>query len=237
MNAVSEPVDPSQVSSVPAKQHCRDLEQRTCSENQPSAQSTMKRHATCYKPGHPSHRPARTRVARCDRLTAFNQLVLQHRSMVYNLAYRILGDPELAAVATEKTFLRVSQVLPKSRGKSPKLWLMRIAVAICQEGLRQAPLLSSDSRTPLVGDNAHESVTAHTAHQPSGDGVQALLNALPLDQRVTLVLSDVQGLSYREIADVTGVTDEVIRSHLSQGRTALRNALLAKGEFPPGAQP
>jgi len=74
-------------------------------------------------------------------------------------------------------------------------------------------------------------------HQKSRDHAQVLLNTLPPDQRVALVLSDVQGLSYREIADVTGVSVDMIRSRLSQGRTTLRNALLARGELSPAAQP
>ena len=199
-------------------------------------QSPMKRDATCCESGHPPDGPARTRAVRRDELSALNQLVLENQSMVYNLVYRILGDPDLATTATGRTFLKAFRGQKPRRQPSVR-WLMQIAVAICQEELHQAPILSSDSRTPFVGDNAHESIAAHTAHQSSGDGVQALLNPLPSDQRVTLVLSDVQGLSYREIADVTGVSVDVVRSRLSRGRTALRNALLARGELPPGVQP
>ena len=116
-------------------------------------------------------------------------------------------------------------------------WLLPIAIAMCKEELCQAQMLTSDLCRPSFGNNAYESATEQTAHQPSDDGVQALLNTLPSDQRLTLVLSDVQGSSYREIADVIGASVDVVRSRLSRGRTALRNALLARGEISPGVQP
>ncbi len=200
-------------------------------------QSVMKRDATCPKSEHPSHRPARSRAVRRDRLSAFNHLILENQSMVYNLAYCIVGDPDLAAAATECTFLRAYRGVPRRRGQSPGRWLLRIAVTVCQEKLCQVPIPNSDLHKPSVGDDAHETITAPSARQPSPDGVQALLNAVPPSQRIPLVLSDAQGLSYREIADVTGVSVDVVQSRLSRGRTALRNALLARGEISPGVQP
>ena len=66
-----------------------------------------------------------------------------------------------------------------------------------------------------------------------GDTFQVRLNALPLDQRVVVVLSDLQGLNYREIAQVLGVSTGVVRSRLSQGRAMLRDTLLSHGEIGP----
>jgi len=200
-------------------------------------QTAMKRDATCYESGHPLHGPAGTRAVRRDRLSALNQWLLENQSIVYNLAYRILGDPELAIAATEETFLRESPVRAKSRRTSPRLWLMRTTVTVCNELLVRLPHLGPNSCDRMAGDNTHETITAPTAPQPSPADLQALLNTIPPDQRVTLVLSDVQGLSYREIADVTGVSVDVVRSRLSRGRTALRNALLQRGEISPGVQP
>jgi hypothetical protein len=93
----------------------------------------MKRHTNRYQSGNSSHRHARTRVARRDRLSAFNQLVLENRSMVYNLVYGILGDPDLAVAATEDTFLRALPALPAYREKRSKQWLMETAINVCQE--------------------------------------------------------------------------------------------------------
>jgi RNA polymerase sigma-70 factor (ECF subfamily) len=198
-------------------------------------QSAMKRDANCCAPGYPSQGRACSLAVRRDRMSALNQWLLENQSIVYNLAYRTLGDPDSAAAATERTLLKACRQRP--RGQPSVQWLLRIAATMCQEELCQAKILISDLRRPSVGDNAYESATEQTAHQMPGDGVQALLNTLPSDQRVILVLSDVQGLSYREIADVIGVSVDVVRSCLGRGRTALRNALLARGEISPGVQP
>jgi RNA polymerase sigma-70 factor (ECF subfamily) len=66
-------------------------------------------------------------------VSAFNQLVLENRNTVYNLAYGILGDPDLAAAATKDTFLRALPALPTYREKASKQWLTEIAVNVCQE--------------------------------------------------------------------------------------------------------
>jgi RNA polymerase sigma-70 factor (ECF subfamily) len=198
-------------------------------------QSALKRDANCCEAGQPSDRRAYSRAVRRDGMSALNQWLLENEGIVYNLAYRILGDPDSAEAATERTFLKACRQRPQG-GPSVR-WLLRIAIAMCQDGLRQAPILISASRRPPVEHNACENATTQTAHQRPCDPVQALLNTLPPDQRVILVLSDVQGLGYREVADVTGVSVDVVRARLSRGRAALRNALLARGEIPPGVQP
>jgi hypothetical protein len=74
--------------------------------------------------------------------------VLENRSAVYDLAYRILGNPDLAGVATEDTFLRAFPVLARYRAESSKLWLMGMVVTVCQEQLHKFPHLDSDSGAP-----------------------------------------------------------------------------------------
>jgi RNA polymerase sigma-70 factor (ECF subfamily) len=114
--------------------------------------------------------------------------------------------------------------------------MTRIVVTTCQEQLEALPVQDSNSRTPSHGDDAVASCAVLFDDQLSTDQAQALLNTLPPDQRIAIVLSAVQGLSYREIADVTDASVDMIRSLVSQGRTALRNALLARGELSPGVQ-
>ena len=154
--------------------------------------------------------------------------------MVYNLACRILGDPGQAAAATENTFLRAFRSLPRGRCRAHRLWLIQIAVAACQEQMFQAQNQSFDSGEPSLGTNGQEVSTKPAVS--SCDGSQAFLNALPPEQRVTLVLADVQGLSKREIADITGVSVDVIQSRLSQGHVTLRNTLFAEGKLSPEMQ-
>ena len=202
----------------------------------------------CSTVGHPSDagavcprceipvRPALMPVGRRDRLSAFTQFVLDNQNMVYNLAYRILGDPELAVTATEDTFLRAFPSFSDYRGSSLQLWLIRIAVTRCQELVHRLPHRDSTSCVPPLGDKAHPSITARRSRQPSCDDAQAVLKTIPPDQRVILVLSDVVGLRYQEIADVTGVSVDLVQSRLRQGRDTLRNALVEQGKLLPKLQ-
>jgi RNA polymerase sigma-70 factor (ECF subfamily) len=91
---------------------------------------------------------------------------------------------------------------------------MQIATSICYERSRQR---RSKRRT----GSSH------------GDTFQAYLSALPLDQRVAVVLSDIEGLTYHEIAQVLGIPGGIVRSRLSQGRAALHDSLLSKGKIGP----
>jgi RNA polymerase sigma-70 factor (ECF subfamily) len=237
MNEVSKSSDSDVPRTRSIQQHGTDRGSSARGNTHPSTQGSVQRPAALRESAYSLGRSGGVGIARRDRAYPFSRLVLESQGTFYNIAYRILGDPELAAFATEAAFLRASQAFPGRRGRPPELWIMRLVVATCQEQLRPLPVQDSDSRSPSPDDYPEASCAALFDHQSSPDYAQVLLNALPPDQRVALVLSDVQGLSYREIADVIGATGKVIRSRLSQGRTALRNALLAKGEFPPGVQP
>lgn len=148
------------------------------------------------------------------RLGIFHQFVLEHEGMVYNVAYRILGDQGLAVQATRAAFTRSFSAFTDFRGESARLWLMGIVVGICQHQLRREV-------------HPHADLPAeHTADQQC-------LGALPLEQRITVVLSDIEKLSYREISRVMGVSVDVVRCRLSQGRAILRETLLARGEIAP----
>lgn len=132
--------------------------------------------------------------------------------MVYNVAYRIVGDQELATRATQDTFLNSFPLFAEFYGRSARLWLMQIVTSICHDRLRRGP-----PRGRLLSAN--------------GDPFQTCLGTLPPDQRIAVVLSDIQGLSYYEIAQVIHIPMGAVRSRLSQGRAALRDTLLSQGEI------
>jgi RNA polymerase sigma-70 factor (ECF subfamily) len=173
--------------------------------------------------------------------SAFNQLVLTYQSMVYNLAYRILGDADAAADASQDTFISAFRAIKKFRGGSFKAWLLRIATNTCYDQLRykqrrptsplEALLVETDS--PSYFTDSAEGPEDYTLRQELGQVIQAGLNTLPSDQRVALVLSDVQGFSYQEIAEITRVSLGTVKSRLSRGRAKLRDYLLEQGELLP----
>jgi RNA polymerase sigma-70 factor (ECF subfamily) len=174
-------------------------------------------------------------------IPAFNQLVLTYQSMVYNLAYRILGDADAAADASQDTFISAFRAIKKFRGGSFKAWLLRIATNACYDQLRYkqrrptSPLeaLLVDTDQPSSFTDPAEGPEEYTLRQELGQVIQAGLNILPSDQRIALVLSDVQGLSYQEIAEITRSSLGTVKSRLSRGRAKLRDHLLEQGELLP----
>ncbi|MFB0533558.1 MAG: RNA polymerase sigma factor [Anaerolineae bacterium] len=180
-------------------------------------------------------------AAQRGEVPAFNQLVLTYQSMVYNLAYRILGDADAAADASQDTFLSAFRAIKKFRGGSFKAWLLRIATNACYDQLRYKQRRPTSSLEALLVETDHpssftdptEGPEDYTLRQELGRVIQAGLNALPSDQRTALILSDVQGLSYQEIAKVTRSSLGTVKSRLSRGRAKLRDYLLEQGELLP----
>ncbi len=182
-------------------------------------------------------------AAQQGNLNAFNQLVLTYQSSIFNTAYRILGDREAAADATQEAFLSAFRAIRHFRGGSFKAWLLRIVTNACYDQLRarqrrptaslDAMLLNPDQPAPGL-----ERATAESPHEVAerhelGALIQRGLDTLPYEQRVTLVLIDIEGLSYEEAANVLATNLGTIKSRLSRARAALRDFLVQQGELVP----
>lgn len=181
-------------------------------------------------------------AARQGDVGSFNQLVLSYQSMVYNLAYRILGDRHAASDATQDAFISAFKAIGKFRGGSFKSWLLRIVTNACYDQLRRKqrrPTASLDAL--LVLDPApvqslttpQESPEGYAMRQELSRAIQVGIGTLPPEQRITLVLSDVQGFSYQEIAEITGVALGTVKSRLSRARAKMRDFLLEQRELLP----
>ncbi len=172
-------------------------------------------------------------AARGGDVQAFNQLILQYQSLVYNVAYRVLHDVDGAADAAQMAFISAFRALGGFRGGSFKAWLLRIVTNACYDQLRAAKRRPSSSLDDLAVDPDHsatmvdeaESPEEHAIRQDLGRAIQRALDALPTDQRVAVILSDIQGLSYEEIAATTQVAVGTVKSRLSRGRAHLRDCL------------
>ncbi|MDY6875031.1 MAG: sigma-70 family RNA polymerase sigma factor [Chloroflexota bacterium] len=181
-------------------------------------------------------------AAQQGRVDAFNELVLTYQQQVYNLAYRIMGDPASAADATQEAFISAFQSIARFRGGSFKSYLMRIVANRCYDELRRRkrrPTMSFDDFGDLDEEanpaliNGHERPEEYAERQDVTRLIQAGIKMLPPDQRITLVLSDVQGLSYQEIAEATNVPLGTVRSRLARARGKLRDYLHSQGELLP----
>ena len=173
---------------------------------------------------------------------AYNTLVLHYQDALYNVAYRIMSEPDAAADATQEAFISAYKSLGQFRGGNFKAWLMRIVTNACYDELRRrkrrpqtsldeitefhesSPLLvSKDTPTPEVYQQRAELIQA----------IQRCLEKLPDDQRTTAVMCDVEGYDYNEIADIMSCSLGTVKSRLSRARAKLRDCLQEVAELLP----
>jgi RNA polymerase sigma factor (sigma-70 family) len=173
---------------------------------------------------------------------AFNALVLHYQDRIYTVAYRLLRDREAAADIAQETFITAYRKLNTYRGGSFIGWLSRITTNRCYDELRSHQRHPTDYIEDLPGHEADDgpplpaatpSPEQSTLENELYQAVQDCITALKADQRAVLVLSDVQGLSYQEVADATGATLGTVKSRLSRARQAVRRCLQAVQELLP----
>jgi RNA polymerase sigma-70 factor, ECF subfamily len=172
---------------------------------------------------------------------AFNLLVEKYQQMAYSVAYRTLQDDGAAADIVQESFLKAYRALRSFQGGNFKSWLMRIVVNSCYDLLRVQQrehlqsLDESDTEseyTPYLIDRA-EGPEAFAERMELNQYLELGIRALPPDQRTVLVLCDVQGYSYEEIAEITGFAMGTVKSRISRARAKLRDFLLQKPELLP----
>jgi RNA polymerase sigma-70 factor (ECF subfamily) len=174
-------------------------------------------------------------------LAAFNRLVMAYQGMAYNVAYRIVGDADAAADACQEAFLSAFRGIQGFRGGSFKSWLLRIVTNACYDQLRYRGRRPADSLDEMEDDsehsprlvNGHERPEEYTLRRELNDLIEEGIKTLPPDQRVVLVLSDVQGFAYQEIAEITDTSLGTIKSRLSRARAKLRDYLMEHQELLP----
>jgi RNA polymerase sigma-70 factor (ECF subfamily) len=171
---------------------------------------------------------------------AFNRLVVHYQDLAYNVAYRILGDPDGAADATQDAFISAYQALSGFRGGSFRSWLLRIVTNACYDVLRahkRHPTVSLDADPELDWEEwtegEEEPPEDYAERQDLGNVIQRGLQELPDDQRVVIVLSDVHGMAYKEIAGTLGISLGTVKSRLSRGREKMREFLQSNAELLP----
>ncbi|MBI5960567.1 MAG: sigma-70 family RNA polymerase sigma factor [Chloroflexi bacterium] len=181
-------------------------------------------------------------AAKQGEVESFNRLVLAYQDTAYHLAYRIMGEADAAADATQEAFIAAFRKLHQFRGDRFKPWLMRIVTNACYDELRRRqrrPALSLDDLhdDPPVADsplhNLPENPELMAQRNELNLAIQDCLNTLPDDQRVIAVLSDLEEYHYQEIAEITGLPLGTIKSRLSRARTRLRDCLQGVRELLP----
>jgi RNA polymerase sigma-70 factor (ECF subfamily) len=189
----------------------------------------------------PEDEAADVERARAGDLEAFNALVLRHQDAVYSAAYRLLGDSDAAADMTQEALIAAYRKLETYHGGSFRAWLLRIVSNRCLDELRRVKRHRTDyleELAPNSDDGAPIPSEAATPEQAAQQNelhraIQDCINALGADQRTVLVLCDVQGWSYQEIAESTGTNIGTVKSRLARARRAMRACLQASQELLP----
>ena len=174
-------------------------------------------------------------------VTAFNGLVMHYQSLAYNVAYRIMSEPQAAEDATQEAFISAYKALNRFRGGSFKAWLMRIVTNSCYDELRRRKRRPQSSLDELTEDNESFAFLRSKAEGPEAyqqqaelmRAIESCLQNLPDDQRVTAVLCDIEGYDYNEIATIVGVSLGTVKSRISRARSKLRNCLQGFRELLP----
>jgi RNA polymerase sigma-70 factor, ECF subfamily len=180
---------------------------------------------------------------------AFNQLVLRYQQFVYNTIFRLLGDYDTASDITQDTFIVAFRAIRTYRGGSSfRAWLLRIGTNLAHDHWRRLQRRPTASLDEIV-ENEHlhtikrlqslasaelsENPEEYMLTQELLELLQQGLATLSLEQRTALILCDIQGLAYEEVAQVTQTTLGTVRSRISRGRSRLRDYLQAHKELLP----
>jgi RNA polymerase sigma-70 factor (ECF subfamily) len=182
-------------------------------------------------------------------IQAFNQLVIRYQQAIYSVILRMLGNPESAADITQDTFIAAFRGIKTYRGGSSfRAWLLRIGTNQVYDYLRRVqrrPVESLEALTeeeeapsaPFLSALASTDRASNPEERLLTQELQAVIQhgieQLPLEQRVAVVLCDIQGLSYEEIAAVTETTLGTVRSRIARGRARLRSYLYQHRELLP----
>ena len=175
--------------------------------------------------------------ARSGDLDAFNDLVVCYQDLLYGLVARLVPDRDQAGDAVQEAFLHAYRHVASFRGGSVRSWLSRIAINAAMDAQRfrkrrpaePYPELEDDTWQPAAGPSA-DPVTASLGaerHRALSDALARITE----DQRTAIVLFDVEGYDYGEIAALTGVSLGTVKSRIHRGRLALRELLRDRMEL------
>ena len=184
---------------------------------------------------------------RSGRSQCYNCIIETFQTQAYNLARRMLSDWALAEDAVQESLVSGYRAFHQFRGDNLKAWLMRIVANTCRDMLRSRKARPTVPLDPLPADDMEPSSVLSAVNLPSREespedyaerrelnrAIQGGLDSLPQDQRMSLLLVDVQGMRYEEAALVMGCSLGTVKSRISRGRRGLRDILRGAGELLP----
>lgn len=184
-------------------------------------------------------------ISLCKRgdLSAYDRLMQRYEKRVYALCFRMAGNQDDAADLAQEAFLKAFRALPSFNGQAQfSTWLYRIVTNTClDERRRQArrpqlfsldkPLNTEDGQLALTLLAEASDPLATALSQETEIEIRTLLSMLPAEQRIVLVLRDMEGYSYDEIARMLNLNGGTVKSRLNRARRKLRELYLEKEEL------
>ncbi len=169
-------------------------------------------------------------------MSAFEELIIQYEKKVYNVALRVLKNPDDAMDISQEVFIKIYKNLDKFDGKASfSTWLYRITTNTCIDELRKRKGKETYSIDNDIeneeGSYKREFVDnsptpeEQTIIKESGNEIIKAMENLSDEHRTIIILRDIEGLSYNEIADITGVSIGTVKSRISRARLSLKNII------------
>lgn len=170
---------------------------------------------------------------------AFDRLVMRHRDAVFNLCFRITGDYDEASDCAQETFIKAYRNIKGFQHRSVfSTWLYRIAVNTCRNHvsslayrMKQRMLRLDNPGTEYndtgaidIGDVSSDPAGIYEAKE-NETAIQKAIDSMPPAQRILIVLRDIEGKTYEEIAEITGLKGGTVKSKLARARQDLRTRL------------
>ena len=162
--------------------------------------------------------------------TAFEKLMRMHEGKMYAVALRMCASREDAQDCMQEAMIRAYRAIENFRFQSSfSTWIYRITMNTCLDELRRRKVRQAASLDALLdagwAPSGGESPEGHAMEQDRKRALEQAIHALPEDMRAAIVLRDIQGYSYDEIADILSVNVGTIKSRISRGREKLREIL------------
>jgi RNA polymerase sigma-70 factor, ECF subfamily len=184
--------------------------------------------------------------ARKGDLNAFNRLVLTYQDLAFNVAARMLSDPDLAEDVTQNAFLSAYRNLDTFRGGSFKAWVMRMVTNACYDELRRRKRRPTVALEPVDEDDEEIESPAWLADDSAlpedqveraemDQAIQQCLSGLDEDFRAVVIMVDLQGMDYLEAAAILNKPLGTVKSRLARARLKLRDCLHGFEELLPSA--
>ena len=168
---------------------------------------------------------------------AFEDLIRAHEGRMYAVTLRMCGNRDDAQDCMQEAMLRIYRAMDSFRGQSSfGTWVYRITMNTCLDELRRKKVRQSTSLDAMLDTgwaptDENENPELHSLRGEQRRSIEKAISKLPDDMKAAVVLRDVQGFSYEEIARVLNANIGTIKSRISRGREKLRETLMAEPEL------